>query len=115
MSVLDDIAYFQKKQAEEMGEVKRALYRMESPLPDPEPFPELFINSSEVQRILKVSSTTVTSWTKCGLLTKRKNEKCPSNCYSTSEILWIEKQKYSHLSPGGLRRLVEKRKDELGF
>lgn len=115
MSVLDDIAYFQRKSAEELHEVKQALFRMEMPPPEPEPFPEIFINSKEAQRILGVSVNTITSWAKCFLITKHKNEKCPTNCYSAKEILWLEKENYMHLSPGGLRRLIEKRKKELGY
>jgi hypothetical protein len=115
MAVLDDIAYFQKKSAEELFDIKMVLSRMEAPAPDPEPFPELFINSSEVQRILRVSGNTVATWSKEGLLTKKKNDKCPTNCFSAAEILWLEKQKYTHLSPGGLRRLIEKRNKELNY
>lgn len=115
MAVLEDIAYFQKNTSEELRRITQALSELQVPPPDPEPFPEIFINSGEVQRILKVSANTVSAWVRDGLLTKRVNTKTPINCFRAVEILWIEKQQYYHLSPGNLKRLIEKRRNELGY
>ena len=115
MAALEDIAYFQKKTVEELNSVKQALYRLELPAPTPAPTPEIFINLSEVKRILGVSATTIISWAKYMIVVKHPNPSCPTNCYRLAEILWLAAQKYTFLSPGEIKRIIEKRKQVLGY
>ncbi|WP_056282432.1 hypothetical protein [Dyadobacter sp. Leaf189] len=94
---------------------QKRLSRIEETPKDPDPLPEVYINSAEVQRILNASAPTILAWKKEGLLTEHKNAKCPTNKYLLSEIDWISKQKYTFLSPVDLSRLIAKRKTELGY
>ncbi len=115
MGPLEEIAFWQRKTNDELHDVKMSLFRLEKPDPTPEPLPEIYINSSEVQRILKVSANSITAWAKEGLLTKKKNLKCPTNCFLVSEIFWLEKQRYTFLTVHQAKELIKKRKKELGY
>lgn len=64
----------------------------------------VYINSSEVQRLLDITFPTLQSFTENGLL-KIQNTKT-SNKYLLSEVLWVKEQKYKNLSITAFERLI---------
>jgi len=74
--------------------------------------PEVFINAAEVKRLLKTSYPTIKGWIDAGLIILKKNEDCPTNKFLLSEILWLQRQKYTFLNPGDFKRLIVRKNEQ---
>ncbi|MCF0070247.1 hypothetical protein LZD49_07175 [Dyadobacter sp. CY261] len=98
-----------------MSEFRKDFDQIKEHLHKGDALPEVYINSSEAQRILNVSANLIIFWRKEGLLTHHKNQKCQINRYLLSEVWWLKKQKYMFMTPIELTNLIKKRKVELGF
>ncbi|MCF2443626.1 hypothetical protein L0657_06635 [Dyadobacter sp. CY345] len=73
---------------------------------------EVYINSTEVQRILNVSEPVVRRWVTDGLLTIRNARSALNNKYFLSEIEWLKKQHYRKLNAEEMRALVKRKNFE---
>lgn len=78
----------------------------------PNAIPEVFINASEVKRMLKTSYPTIKGWIDAGLIIPQKNDDCPTNKFLLSEILWLQRQKYTFLNPGDFKRLIIRKNEQ---
>lgn len=109
MSVLERIEQHMNEQYAFMQELNSSLQGMQ---PKPEQTPDVFINASEVQRILSVSPPTVIMWAKQGIIRQHVNEQCRANKFLLREILWLKKQKYTFLSAPEIKSLIQRRVSE---
>lgn len=73
---------------------------------------EVYINSTEVQRILNVSEPVVRRWVSDGLLSIRHARSALNNKYFLSEIEWLKKQHYRKINAEEMRALVKRKKLE---
>lgn len=103
---------------------KNAIPHIPVPVPVKEPLPapppveriEVYINSTEVQRILNVSEPVVRRWVSDGLLSIRHARSALNNKYFLSEIEWLKKQHYRKINAEEMRALVKRKKLEFrGF
>ncbi len=69
-------------------------------------FENVYLNCTEVQRLLGVSAPVIASWVKCGLLPERKLNKKTTNRYLLSDIEWINRRQYKRLSMQNIRDLI---------
>ena len=128
---LEDMAFQLLKLREENFTIKAGIQKLleisttnvipplPSPTPPEESLPEasppnierfeVYINSTEVQRILNVSEPVVRKMAACGLLSIRTTKSAANNRYSLSEIEWLKKQHYRHLNAEEMRALVKER------
>ncbi|MCF0074007.1 hypothetical protein LZD49_26230 [Dyadobacter sp. CY261] len=110
MDVLERIEQHMSQNAAFMQSLNSSLIGMH---PKPEQLPDIFINASEVQRILSVSAPTVIMWTRYGIIRHHDNPQCRANKFLLREILWLKKQKYTFLTPAEIKSLISRRSSEL--
>ena len=70
---------------------------------------EVYINSTEVQRILNVTAPVIYDWIRDGLLSTRDSDTKITNRFLLSEIEWLKNQNYRRLNTNGIRALIKKK------
>jgi hypothetical protein len=118
MGPLDRIEFYMRDLSDMIREIKVRLERIENSQSENQhlELPEVYINTSEIQRFLGVSAPIINGLRKEGLITSHKNPKCPSNKFLLSEMYWLRDQtKLTYLSILEIRALIKKRKQELGY
>lgn len=99
------IASLHEMTEKRLSSIERAL----SIIPvDPEE--EVYINSTEVQRLLRVSAPVVSHWVRDGLLSIKASKVDVSNRYLLSEVFWLKRQNYRKASSSDVRELLKKKK-----
>lgn len=119
---LEDIAFQILKLREENYILKSGIQKLlelaneknisSSAMPFNEPIPEVYINATEVQRLLSVSAPVVTHWVRDGLLITRNAKSVVNNRFLLSEILWLKKQSYRKANAEDIRALIRKKELE---
>ncbi|MCF2443625.1 hypothetical protein L0657_06630 [Dyadobacter sp. CY345] len=76
---------------------------------------EIYLNSSEVKRILMISHPTLQGFVKYGMLRKHQNELTPTNCFLLSDVLWIRNQNVKGVKGARWKEILRKRQSDLGY
>ncbi len=77
--------------------------------------PEVYINSSEVQRLLGCSAPAIISFVEIGLLLSYNQSKAKYNKFLLREVLWLKEQNFKHAKSFRVRQVKLDRKRELGY
>jgi hypothetical protein len=109
MPVLDDIDRNLRKNMELSTELIQKLEELRNKDSNPVERIEVYINSTEVQRILNVSEPVVRRWVADGLLSVRSARSALNNKYYLSEVEWLKKQHYRKINAEEMRALVKRK------
>ncbi|MCF2443627.1 helix-turn-helix domain-containing protein [Dyadobacter sp. CY345] len=120
-ATLEDMAFQLLKLREENFIIKAGIQKLleisttNEPRHLPAPLPldierfEVYLNSTEVQRILNVTAPVIYDWIRDGLLSTRDSDTKITNRFLLSEIEWLKKQNFRRLNTNDIRALIKKK------
>jgi len=112
MSVLEEIDHRLKLIEETTQGICMEFLKLNSKDVDKDLKQEIFINTSEVERLLNITRPIILKLTKDGLINTYDNPAAENNKFILSEILWLQNQRYTFLTPIAVKMLLEKKRRE---
>jgi len=113
MPILEDMDERLKRIEKIMQSINEELFKTKVKYSKNDP-QEIFINTSEVERLLNITRPIILKLTKDGLINTYENPAAENNKFILSEILWLQNQRYTFLTPIAVKMLLEKKRRELG-